>query len=76
MKKTPFISSVFACCSARRFDLYFIKRLNSSAGLFEGGRGNMIENLGDNCIGSRAAIGVASLPSNTPVEITLVGKVE
>jgi enamine deaminase RidA (YjgF/YER057c/UK114 family) len=35
----------------------------------------LIENLGANCIGSRAAIGVASLPSNAPVEITLVGKV-
>lgn len=35
----------------------------------------LIENLGANCIGTRAAIGVASLPSNAPVEITLVGKV-
>ena len=33
-----------------------------------------IEFLGANCIGSRAAIGVASLPSNAPVEITIVGK--
>ena len=31
----------------------------------------LIENLGANCIGSRAAIGVSSLPSNAPVEITL-----
>ena len=35
----------------------------------------LIENLGSNCIGSRAAIGVASLPSNAPVEITLTAKV-
>lgn len=35
----------------------------------------LIENLGANCIGSRAAIGVASLPSNAPLEITLIGKV-
>lgn len=35
----------------------------------------LIENLGANCIGSRAAIGVASLPSNAPVEITIIGKV-
>lgn len=35
----------------------------------------LIENLGDNCIGSRAAIGVASLPSNAPVEITIICKV-
>jgi enamine deaminase RidA (YjgF/YER057c/UK114 family) len=35
----------------------------------------LIEKLGANCIGSRAAIGVASLPSNAPVEITLIGKV-
>ena len=35
----------------------------------------LIEQLGPNCIGSRAAIGVASLPSNAPVEITLTGKV-
>jgi enamine deaminase RidA (YjgF/YER057c/UK114 family) len=35
----------------------------------------LIENLGANCIGSRAAIGVASLPSNAPVEITLIAKV-
>jgi enamine deaminase RidA (YjgF/YER057c/UK114 family) len=31
-----------------------------------------IEFLGANCIGSRAAIGVASLPSNAPVEITII----
>lgn len=35
----------------------------------------LIENLGISCIGSRAAIGVASLPSNAPVEITLTAKV-
>ncbi len=35
----------------------------------------LIEKLGANCIGSRAAIGVASLPSNAPVEITLIGEV-
>ncbi len=35
----------------------------------------LIEKLGSNCIGSRAAIGVSSLPSNAPVEITLIGKV-
>ncbi|APY12041.1 hypothetical protein BWZ22_12735 [Seonamhaeicola sp. S2-3] len=32
----------------------------------------IINNLGILCIGSRAAIGVLSLPSNAPVEITLV----
>lgn len=35
----------------------------------------LIENLGANCIGSRAAIGVASLPSNAPVEVVLTAKV-
>ena len=35
----------------------------------------LIETLGSNCLGSRAAIGVASLPSNAPVEITLIAKV-
>jgi enamine deaminase RidA (YjgF/YER057c/UK114 family) len=35
----------------------------------------LIETLGANSIGSRAAIGVASLPSNAPVEISLVGQV-
>ncbi|MBN1634596.1 MAG: RidA family protein [Ignavibacteria bacterium] len=35
----------------------------------------LIEKLGANCIGSRAAVGVASLPSNAPVEITLIAKV-
>jgi len=35
----------------------------------------LMENLGANCIGSRAAIGVASLPSNATVEITLIGRV-
>ena len=34
----------------------------------------IIENLGNNCIGSRAAIGVASLPSNVTIEITLIAK--
>lgn len=36
----------------------------------------LIEILGPNCIGSRAAIGVASLPSNAPVEITIIAKVD
>ena len=36
----------------------------------------LIENLGANCIGSRASIGVLSLPSNAPVEITIIGKVD
>lgn len=35
----------------------------------------LIENLGANCIGSRAAIGVSTLPSNAPIEITLVANV-
>jgi enamine deaminase RidA (YjgF/YER057c/UK114 family) len=35
----------------------------------------LIENLGENCIGSRVAVGVASLPANAPVEITIIGKV-
>ena len=35
----------------------------------------LIEKLGPNCIGSRAAIGVSSLPSNAPVEIKIIGKV-
>ncbi|MGA8017403.1 MAG: RidA family protein [Desulfobacterales bacterium] len=35
----------------------------------------LIEHLGPGTIGSRAAIGVASLPSNAPVEVTLIGKV-
>lgn len=35
----------------------------------------LIENFGANCIGSRVAIGVASLPSNAPVEIILTAKV-
>lgn len=34
-----------------------------------------VEVLGTNCIGSRAAIGVASLPSNATVEISFIGKV-
>lgn len=36
----------------------------------------LIENLGAKCMGSRAAIGVSSLPSNAPVEITIICKVE
>lgn len=36
----------------------------------------LIKTLGDNCIGSRAAIGVASLPSNAPVEIVLTAKID
>ena len=35
----------------------------------------LIEHLGPGSIGSRATIGVASLPSNAPVEVTLIGKV-
>lgn len=35
----------------------------------------LVDYLGVACIGTRAAIGVASLPSNAPVEITLVCKV-
>lgn len=35
----------------------------------------LIEYLGPDCIGSRAAVGVATLPSDAPVEITLIGKV-
>lgn len=35
----------------------------------------LIEHLGPGSVGSRAAIGVASLPSNAPVEVTLIGKV-
>lgn len=35
----------------------------------------VIEHLGAGSIGSRAAIGVASLPSNAPVEVTLIGSV-
>ena len=37
--------------------------------------GLLIEQLGPGSIGSRAAIGVASLPSDAPVEVTLIGKV-
>lgn len=36
----------------------------------------LIENLGSNCIGSRTAVGVSSLPSNSPVEISIICKVE
>jgi enamine deaminase RidA (YjgF/YER057c/UK114 family) len=35
----------------------------------------LIEHLGPGSIGSRAAVGVASLPSGAPVEVTLIGKV-
>lgn len=35
----------------------------------------LIEQLGDDCVGSRVAIGVATLPSDATVEITLVAKV-
>ena len=35
----------------------------------------LIEHLGTGSIGSRAAVGVASLPSDAPVELTLIGKV-
>ena len=35
----------------------------------------LIEHLGPGSIGSRAAVGVASLPSDAPVEIVLIGKV-
>jgi len=35
----------------------------------------LVENFGDKCIGSRAAIGVASLPSNAPIEIILTAKI-
>lgn len=35
----------------------------------------LIENLGANCIGSRTAIGVNSLPSNATVEISLIARV-
>jgi enamine deaminase RidA (YjgF/YER057c/UK114 family) len=35
----------------------------------------LMENLGTNCLGSRTAIGVATLPSNASVEISLIAKV-
>ena len=35
----------------------------------------LIEHLGPGSIGSRATVGVATLPSNAPVELTLIGKV-
>ena len=35
----------------------------------------LIEHLGPGCIGSRAAVGVATLPSDAPVELSLIGKV-
>ena len=37
--------------------------------------GILIEHLGPESIGSRVTIGVTSLPSNAPVEVTLIGKV-
>jgi enamine deaminase RidA (YjgF/YER057c/UK114 family) len=37
--------------------------------------GLLLEYLGPESIGSRAAIGVASLPSDATVEVTLIGKV-
>ncbi|MEP1331051.1 RidA family protein [Pseudophaeobacter sp.] len=36
----------------------------------------LAEELGSACIGSRAAVGVASLPSNAPVEVTLTAVAE
>lgn len=36
----------------------------------------LIEKLGPDCIGSRAAVGVSTLPSNAPVEITIIAKVD
>lgn len=35
----------------------------------------LIEHLESGCIGSRAAIGVASLPADAPVEVTLIAQV-
>ncbi len=35
----------------------------------------LLKHLGAASIGTRAAIGVASLPSDAPVEVTLIGKV-
>lgn len=35
----------------------------------------LIAELGPNCIGSRAAVGVASLPAQAPVEITIMASV-
>lgn len=35
----------------------------------------LIAQLGPDCIGSRAAVGVASLPAQAPVEITIVASV-
>lgn len=35
----------------------------------------LICELGKDCIGTRAAVGVASLPSNAPVEITLTASI-
>ena len=36
----------------------------------------LMEKIGDDCIGTRAAIGVASLPGNASFEITLSAKTE
>ena len=36
----------------------------------------LYETLGDAGIGSRAAIGVASLPGNAPVEVQLVAQID
>ncbi len=36
----------------------------------------LIEHLGNDCIGSRVAIGVATLPSDATVEIAIIGKVD
>ena len=36
----------------------------------------LIENLGADCIGSRVSIGVSSLPSNAPVEISIICKID
>jgi len=35
----------------------------------------LLEHLGPGSLGSRAAVGVASLPGNAPVEVTLLAKV-
>jgi len=36
----------------------------------------LVQELGEHCIGSRVAVGVASLPSNAPVEVMMVCSVE
>jgi len=35
----------------------------------------LLEHLGPGSIGSRVAVGVATLPSDAPVEVTMIGKV-